>query len=140
MKRNSTTIYIETETGDPAKPCITPLSWLNNAPDFSSATEPSLSVLKSAYERGKNNIVVIPDPVFAVPLPRSIDMRRLRKALSKLGKLTDVNTAIASIGGDAAIDWEYATEIKEDYPLVLQLAVALNLDISKIYDDALKLT
>jgi hypothetical protein len=70
MKRNSTTIYIESPSGDPNAPCITPIPWLNNAPDFNGITEPTLSVLRASYERNKDNIIVIPDPVPQPVIPQ----------------------------------------------------------------------
>ena len=62
MKRNATTIFVESSSGDIANPCITPIPWLNNAPDFTGITEPTLSVLRAAYEASKDNVVVIADP------------------------------------------------------------------------------
>lgn len=59
MKRNSTTLFL-TSTGT-----TTPIPWLNNAPDFSTFTEPTLSVLINAYNDFINNggvIEVIPNP------------------------------------------------------------------------------
>ena len=69
------------------------------------------------------------------PLPpiRSIDARRLRLALHQLDLLTTVEQAIATLGKAAQIDWEYAAEIKEDYPLVLALAANLGLDTEAIF-------
>jgi hypothetical protein len=66
MQRNSTTIFIQTPSGDFANPCITPVPWVNNAPDFTGIAEPTLSVLKAAYERDKNSIEIIPS---SVPVP-----------------------------------------------------------------------
>jgi hypothetical protein len=63
MKRNSTTIFIESPSGDPANPCLTPIPWVSNAPDFTGIAEPTLSVLQSVYEAQKGDIQVIPDPV-----------------------------------------------------------------------------
>ena len=57
MKRNSTTIYLVTYG------TTTPLPWLDNAPDFTGITEPTLSVLQAAWEQGKDVIEIIPDPV-----------------------------------------------------------------------------
>ena len=61
MKRNSTTIWIESNNA------VTALPWVNNAPDFAGFTEPTLSVLISAYEDSKDKVVVIADPA---PLPQ----------------------------------------------------------------------
>ena len=136
MKRNSITIFIESESGNPANPCITPIHWVSNAPNFTGITEPTLSVLKDAYELDKNNIVVIPNPIPQLPPPREIDARRLRLALRKLGKLSSVKSTIASLGEDAEINWEYATMVKEDNPLVVAISSQLNLNINTIFNEA----
>lgn len=81
-------------------------------------------------------------PEAADPLPvviRSIDARRLRLALLQLDLLDTVEAAIATLGKAAQIDWEYATEIKEDYPLVLALANNLGLDTEAIFTLAISL-
>lgn len=75
-----------------------------------------------------------------VPFVREIDARRLRLALLQLGHLSTVTSAIPSLGEAAIIDWEYATIIREDYPLVMALASNLNLDIKAIFDLASSLT
>jgi hypothetical protein len=49
------------KTGDPHNPCCTLVPWTNNVPDFTGITEPTLSVLRAAYEASKGNIVIIPD-------------------------------------------------------------------------------
>jgi hypothetical protein len=77
----------------------------------------------------------LPEP--ADPLPvvvRETDARRLRLALLQLGHLPTVTTAVSSLGEAAKIDWEYATSIKEDYPLILALATNLKLDTKEIFD------
>ena len=136
MKRNSSTIFIESESGNPDYPCITSVPW-NGSPIWGSFTEPTLSVLKAAYDRDKASIVVIPDPVSQpTVVVREIDARRLRLALLQLGKLATVKTAIASLGEAAQIDWEYATFVKEDYPLVMALSTNLGLDINAIFTKA----
>lgn len=70
---------------------------------------------------------------------RSIDATRLRLALHQLDLLDDVESAIATLGKAAQIDWEYTTEIKEDYPLVLALANNLGLDTEAIFTLAISL-
>ena len=75
-------------------------------------------------------------PALADSLPvviREIDARRLRLALSELGKLAMVETAIASLGESAKIDWEYAAFVREDYPLVTALSTNLGLDVDAIF-------
>lgn len=62
MKRTATIIYFETPSENPNFPTITRLPWVNNAPDFTGIEEPTLSVLINAWEAGKDNIEIIPDP------------------------------------------------------------------------------
>lgn len=82
-------------------------------------------------------------PEAADPLPvviRSIDARRLRLALLQLDLLDTVEAAISTLGRAAQIEWEFATDIKESYPLVDALATELNLDTEAIFDLASSLT
>lgn len=75
------------------------------------------------------------------PAPiRTIDARRLRLALLQLDLLDTVEAAIATLGRAAQIEWEFATDIKESYPLVDALATELNLDTEAIFDLASSLT
>jgi len=67
---------------------------------------------------------------------REIDARRLRLALLELGLLDKVEPALSSLPKAAQIDWEYATTIREDYPLVVSLSEALDLDVTQIFDKA----
>lgn len=141
MKRNSTTIWIPSPSGDPANPTITPVPWDNvlKQPVWgnSDITFESLAIVQAAYEANKGNISVVPDPD---PLEdswaaatRSIDARRLRLALLQLEKLDEVEAAISTLGRAAQIEWEFATEIRKDYPLVKALATNLKLDIDEIF-------
>ena len=68
-----------------------------------------------------------------VPFVREIDARQLRLALLQMGLLNDVETSLSKLGRAAQIDWEYATNIKEDYPLVVALATNLGLDTDAIF-------
>jgi len=87
----------------------------------------------------QGNSVIIDE---SIPLPetiRTIDARRLRLALLQLNLLDGVESAIATLDKSAQIDWEYATEIKEDYSLVLALANNLGLDTEAIFTLAISL-
>ena len=59
MKRNTTTLFLQSSNS------ITPISWINNAPDFTGIEEPTLSVLQKAWndflESGEE-LEIIPDP------------------------------------------------------------------------------
>ena len=85
----------------------------------------------------QGNSVIIDE---SIPLPetiREIDARRLRLALHQLNLLDTVETAIAALGRDAQIEWEYATIIKANYPLVISLSTDLGLNVSEIFDIAI---
>lgn len=56
MKRTTTHIIIESLNAR------TTLSWTGTEPDFTGISEPTLSILKAAWEEGKNNIQIISDP------------------------------------------------------------------------------
>ena len=76
-----------------------------------------------------------PESADVPPIPvREIDARRLRLALLQLGLLDEVETSLSKLGRAAIIDWEYATTIREDYPLVVALATNLGLDADAIFD------
>ena len=62
MKRNSTTLFLESLNA------TTLLPWVNNAPDFTGIEEPTLSILQTAWEAGKDSIEIIPDPE-PIPIP-----------------------------------------------------------------------
>ena len=66
MKRNSNTLFLESPGA------TTPVPWVNNAPDFSGFTEPTLSVLQrswSAFLESGQELEVIPDPPPPPPAP-----------------------------------------------------------------------
>lgn len=83
-------------------------------------TEQELADLQSA-----------PQPILPV---RTIDKRRLKLALNQLGLLDTVEAAISTLDEAASINWEDATDIKEDHPLVERLVSDLKLDINVIFD------
>jgi hypothetical protein len=84
----------------------------------------------------QGNSVIIDESMLLPATVRTIDARRLRLALLQLNLLDKVEAAIATLDKSAQIEWEYATIIKEDYPLVLALADNLRLDTKAIFDVA----
>ncbi len=61
------------------------------------------------------------------PIPKSVTMRQARLALLAAGKLEAVNAAIRSVGGAAQVEWEYATEVRRDWPLVAEIGAGLEM-------------
>lgn len=91
-----------------------------------------LQNLAAWYEQGKGGEPVPPSPI--APQSRSIDMRRLCLALEQMELLDDIESAIAAQPRSAQIEWEFATDVRADHPLVVQLATAMSLDIDEIFD------
>jgi hypothetical protein len=61
-------------------------------------------------------------------IPSSVSMRQARLALLQAGYLDQVTTGIANMDRATQIEWEFATSVLRDSPLVIQLATALNLN------------
>lgn len=81
-------------------------------------------------------------PESADPLPvvvRSIDAKQLRLALLQLDLLDKVEAGLSKLGRAAQIELEYATNIKEDYPLLISLLTELGLNVGKIFDVAIEI-
>ena len=76
---------------------------------------------------------VIIDSSIQIPSAiREIDARRLQLALYRLNLFDTVNTAIATLGVEAQIEWNKAAIIREDSPLVIAMVSNLGLDIDAI--------
>lgn len=80
-------------------------------------------------------------PAYAPPAPTGpsvVSMRQARLALLQAGLLEQAQAAIASmdgIDGDVArIEWQYASEVRREQPLVQQLAIVLGLDEAALDD------
>ena len=59
-------------------------------------------------------------------------MRQARLQLLALNLLDAVNTVIATMPQSAQIEWEYATEVRRDNPLVLGLQASLSMTDSEM--------
>lgn len=68
-----------------------------------------------------------PPPVDSGPrVPESITMRQCRLILLQRNLLDNVNQAVAGTGSAAEIEWEYATDVPRNHPLVAGIAQLLN--------------
>jgi len=91
---------------------------------------------------GKGEISDVQDGDFPVPppppppVPQSVTMRQARLAMLGAGILSGVEAAIAAMLGDegkaAQIEWEYATEVRRDWPLVQNLIPALGMTSEQV--------
>lgn len=73
-----------------------------------------------------------PEPETREPsVPSSVTIRQAKLQMSRAGILSDVDAAIAAMEGqageEARIDWQYATELRRDHPLVEALGPTLSL-------------
>lgn len=66
------------------------------------------------------------------PTPTVVTMRQARLALLQVNLLSSVNTAIAAGSDTDKITWEYATEVRRDDALVINMATALNLSATDL--------
>jgi len=73
----------------------------------------------------------LPADIFVPPPVTTVSMRQARLALLGAGLLAQVNDAVAAmlgVEGEAArIEWEYATEVSRESPLVAGLIASLGL-------------
>ncbi|MHA3884556.1 hypothetical protein [Stutzerimonas degradans] len=74
----------------------------------------------------------------AALIPQSVTMRQARLAMLNAGILDDVEAMIATMPGDdgaaARIDWEFARDVRRDWPLVEALGSRLGMSNEQIDD------
>lgn len=103
--------------------------WLpDNPPAYNQATHYALVVSPQSMAQAE----ILYDVQMINPfVPPFVSMRQARLALLNAGLLTTVNAAVAAMAGvegDAArIEWEYATTVERNSPLVVGLGAALSL-------------
>lgn len=61
------------------------------------------------------------------PAPTRVSMRQARLALAQAGLLSQINTAVSTLGGTAQIEWEYAIEVERNAPLVTTIASTIGI-------------
>lgn len=134
MKRNSTTLFLECPN------TILPVPWTgldnviaNIESTYQSPTREVAVASWQAFMASGDELEIIPEPV-PTPVIRTINMRRLRLALLQMELLDDIDAAILQQSRSAQIEWEFATDVRADHPLVVQLATAMSLDIDEIFD------
>jgi hypothetical protein len=80
-----------------------------------------------------------PPPPTPQPVPETVTARQARLALLRAGLLDSVDAALAALPDPqerraAQIEWEYATEIRRDSPLIAALAPLLGLTDEQVDD------
>lgn len=79
-----------------------------------------------------------PPPELPVSVPQVISMRQCRLVLLKAGLLPAVDAALAALPGEegaaARVDWEYATQVERNNPLLLAMCAQLGFNDALIDD------
>lgn len=110
----------------------TPADWMGKTsivpPAFNSANQ-------GAFFR--EGVWVVETAVPVVIIPTSVTPRQARLALLQIGKLDAVSAALTAIPDPARrtaaqIEWEYATVIERNSPLVTVLSAQLGLDAATL--------
>lgn len=86
--------------------------WVGTREEFYASSLPS----KGCLEYTGVYPIHQPDPT--VVIPESVSMRQARLILLQYGMLNQIDTAVKVLGGAAEIEWEYASEVRRDNPLV----------------------
>lgn len=66
-----------------------------------------------------------PEPT---PVPQLLTMRQARLVLHQVGLLDDVEAAVKAADRSVQIEWEFAGEVRRNWPTLVALAAALHLD------------
>lgn len=116
----------------------------NNIPaDAVEITKAEHAALLSGQSEGKH---IVPDadgvpvlqepPPFVAPDVGQVTMRQARLALLESGKLDLVAPAIDQLSEPdrtkARIEWEFAQDVRKDWPLIAALAPAIGLDAAAL--------
>ena len=109
---------------------VTQTSGPIDSPNMVSIAELDRTLMGATYANGTFTRVVVS------PIPQSVTMRQARLALEAVGKLDDVDAAIAALPLPtrklAQIEWEYSNEVQRANGIVSQLGPALSLTEAEI--------
>lgn len=90
----------------------------------------------SAGEDDEGAVTLAPAEPMQIAVPTSVSNRQARLALFEAGHLSGVDAALDALPSPqreaARIEWDYATDIRRDSPLVASIGSALDLDESEI--------
>lgn len=69
----------------------------------------------------------VPPASAPVPVPQVLTARQAKLVLHNAGLLDDVDAAVAASDKATQIEWEYATEIRRDWPTLVAMSTALGM-------------
>lgn len=67
-------------------------------------------------------------------VPATITIRQAKLVLHHAGLLDDVDAAVAGADKATQLEWEYATEVKRDWPTLVAMATALGMTDTQLDD------
>ena len=68
------------------------------------------------------------------PVPTVLTMRQARLVLLAAGLLDDVEAAVAAADRATQVEFEYAAEMRRDWPTLIAMATALGMDAAQLDD------
>lgn len=71
----------------------------------------------------------LPDPV-----PEAITAAQCRIALLRAGLADDIEAYVSTQPTEVRVEWEYATEVRRDHPLLCAGAAAIGMSASQVDD------
>ena len=72
------------------------------------------------------------EAAYQASIPQVVSIRQAKLALLEAGLLNTVNAAVAAADQATQIEWEYATEIRRDWPTLVALTPMLGLTNNQI--------
>lgn len=66
------------------------------------------------------------------PVPESVSPRQIRKALNAAGLRATVEAAVAAAPQDVRDDWEFALEVRRDWPALNSMAAQIGLTSEQV--------
>lgn len=76
--------------------------------------------------------VLAPIPSLPAYVPNSVTPRQIRRALSAAGLRATVEAAIAAAPQDVRDDWDFAIEVRRDWPMLNAMATDLGLSSEQV--------
>ena len=112
----------------------TPKGWSNEPKggyfEVSVKMRQALGDPEKIYDAATGTVVDRPTRPEGVPetaMPRSITMRQCRLMLLRHDMLDAINAMVNEMSAADKIEWEYASEVRLDHPLVAGIAQALGM-------------
>lgn len=105
---------------------------VNEAPIASDMQELTTNIIIDKINQNYIYDYSVADKAIEVPL--SISMRQARLALLNVGLLEDIENAMVSMPRAVQIEWEYASVIERNNPLISQIASSFGLSEEQLND------